>query len=95
MVIRSFAKPEEELKGLKLQLVKLGLIDCIATVAMGLGLYSLFVDSPGSLFPVLGKPGVGIALLVCGAIIALFAMPKGIKLTQEIRKVEQTIAGAD
>jgi len=92
MVVRSFAKPEEEIKRLKLTLVKLGAVDCIATIAMGLGLFTMFADSPESLLPILGKSGVGIGLLVCGALVATIVMPKILLIARKIRKLELSLA---
>ncbi|WP_111494032.1 hypothetical protein [Marinobacter bohaiensis] len=80
-----------QLAAINKKVLKMHLITAPANIALGLGLFSLFVSDPGSVFPFMSNPAVGYGLLIVGGIAQLMAMGKLFPLLKEQQRLKHLV----
>lgn len=76
-----------ELEHAKKRLIFLQLAEAPGMIAIGLGLFGKFGNSPESLHPILANQTVANGLLVCGGALVIALLPMIIKTTMEIARL--------
>lgn len=73
---------QKSLKRIDKSLVKNGFLNMPASIAIGLGLFSIFAHNPESLHPLLGEAYVSNCLFVFGIPLSVFCAYRMVKLNK-------------